>query len=102
MPARTSQWPIWAGFLLSIIALLSYPFFFVRFPITRNVPWANLLLFGVAAVMVALGLRRAFSLDATRGRRIAAAVGGVLSTLVFALFVFAVFIFARQLPASHG
>src|ERR1041385_8660197 len=102
MAARRANSLIWSGFLLSIVALLSYPFFFVRFPATRNVPWVNLLLFGVVAVLVAVGVRRAFAADATRGRKIAAVTGATLSVLVFAFVVFAIFIFARELPASHG
>jgi hypothetical protein len=102
MRDQSSTALIWTGLLLSVIALLSYPFFFVRFPITRDVPWVNLLLFAVAAVVVVIGLRRAFALDATRGRRISAAIGATLSLMVFALFIFGVFVFARQLPASHG
>ena len=86
---------------MSVVALFSYPFFFVRWPLTRNIPWANLLLFGVAAGLVVVGLRRAFT-SGTRKSRIGAVVGAGLSALIVALFVFAFFVFARELPASHG
>ncbi len=59
MNARRFNWPIWAGFLLSLIAFLSYFFVFVWFPVTRDFPWANLLLFAIAAglLLVEFGAR---------------------------------------------
>jgi hypothetical protein len=48
------------GFLLALLAFFSYFLFFARFPATRDVPWANLLLFAAAGCLVTLGLRRAF------------------------------------------
>ena len=55
------NWPAWAGFLLSILAFVSYFTVLVRFPITRNVPWVNFLLFGAAALFLLTGLKRAFT-----------------------------------------
>ena len=63
MNIRRFNWHIWAGFLLSIIAFLSYGLFFVNFPITRDVPWANLILFLIAASLLFVGIRRAFAPD---------------------------------------
>ena len=48
---------------------VSYPFVFERWPITRDVPWVNLLLFGVATLLLAAGLRRAFAPGRLRWRR---------------------------------
>jgi hypothetical protein len=104
MIVRKFNWPIWAGFLLSLIAFLSYPFLFVRFPVTRDFPWANLVLFGVAAVFLAFGVRRAFAAERSRPRRskIAGAFVAAFSFAIFAFFVVAVFVIPRQLPASLG
>lgn len=98
------NWPIWAGFLLSLIAFLSYFFIFVWFPVTRDFPWANLLLFAGAAALLLVGVRRAFAPDRPRPTRskIAGAILTTLSVAIFGFFVFAVFIMARQLPASHS
>jgi hypothetical protein len=52
MSVRGLNWSPWAGFLLSTVAFLSYPFVFERWPFTRDFPWANLLLFGLAAVLL--------------------------------------------------
>lgn len=98
------NWPLWAGFLLSLFAFISYPLLFVRFPVTRDFPWANLLLFVMALALVAMGVRRGFSAERSRPKlsKIASAVLGTLSVTIIGLFVFTFFIMARWLPASHG
>jgi hypothetical protein len=102
MRTKTFNWQIWAGFLLSLMGLISYPFLFVRWPITRDFPWANFLLFAIAAVLIIIGLRRAFAPDRRLLSKIAAPVLAILSAVVLGLFIFAAFIAARWLPASHG
>jgi len=98
------NWQIWAGLLLSAFAFLSYPLLFVRFPVTRDFPWANLLLFAVAVALVLIGVRRAFASDRTHpiGSKIAGGVLATLSVIILGFFVFTVFIAARWMPASHG
>ena len=102
MKMKRFNWPIWTGFLLSLIALLSYPFVFVNWPVTRDFPWANLLLFGLAIVLLFLGVRRAFSPERRRISKIAASILATLSVLVLGFFVFSFFIASRWLPAAHG
>jgi hypothetical protein len=98
------NWQIWAGFVLSVIAFLSFTLFFVNFPVTRDFPWANLLLFAVAVVLVFVGVRRGFAKDRPRPwlSKIGAAILGTLSLLILGFFLFSIFIFARWLPASTG
>ena len=43
---RRWNWPIWVGFVVVVAGLFSYELF-ARFPITRDFPWANFLLFGI-------------------------------------------------------
>jgi len=94
------NWLLWAGFALSVIAFLSYFAFFVEFPSTRNFPWANLLLFAIAAGLLAVGIRRTFQRsESYRGKVFGPILAG-LSALIFAFFVFAIFVGARHLPAS--
>ncbi|MBA3355541.1 MAG: redoxin domain-containing protein [Pyrinomonadaceae bacterium] len=116
MNARRINWPIWAGFLLSLIAFLSYFFVFVWFPVTRDFPWANLLLFALAAALLLVGVRRALATDRSSdpsstlgvdrphptGSKIVAAILATLSVAIFGLFIFATFIIARRLPISHS
>ena len=94
------NWQIWAGFLLSIVAFLSYMSFFVNFPVTRDFPWANLLLFAIAVVLLFMGIRRSFAPGRSLLSKIVGSILAVLGVLVFGLFIFAIFIMARQLPAS--
>ena len=94
------NWQIWAGFLLSIVAFLSYTIFFINFPVTRDFPWANLLLFAIAVVLLFLGIRRSFAPGRSLLSKIVGSILAALGVLVFGLFIFAIFILARQLPAS--
>lgn len=96
---RFLTWPLWTGFLLCVGALFSYPFFFVRFPITRDFPWVNLLLYCVAAALTVAGLQRIFGIGKRR-TRILGSILAAFSALVFALFIFVAFVFPRHLPAS--
>jgi hypothetical protein len=102
MTIQRFNWQIWAGFLLSVIAALSYPLVFVRFPVTRDFPWANLLLFGFAAALLLVGVRRAFKPDRRRISKIVSAILATLSVAILAFFIFAAFIVSRWLPPSRG
>jgi peroxiredoxin len=101
MSARGVNWPLWSGLLLSLIAFLSYPFVFERWPVTRDVPWVNLLLFGLGALLLVGGLRRAFAPGRLRWLRITSSlIATTLSAAIFANFAMGVFVHARRLPAS--
>jgi len=101
MSTRGLNWPLWSGFLLGPIAFLSYPFVFERWPLTRDVPWVNLLLFGLTALLLFTGLRRAFAPGRLRWLRITSGLMATsLSVAMFANFSLSVFVRARHLPAS--
>jgi hypothetical protein len=98
------NWQLWTGFLLTVFAFFSYPFLFVRFEVTRDFPWLNLLLFAVAVGLLLFGIRRAFASDRPHPIR-SKIVGGVVSAfslLIVGAFIFTVFIWARMMPASSG
>jgi hypothetical protein len=101
MNVRRFNWPLWVGFLLSVVTVFSYLAVFVWYPITRDFPWANLLLFAVAAVLLFVGVRRAFASDRRRSKVVAAIVA-TLGVVVIALFIFGFFVGGRLLPASAG
>ena len=101
MNVRRFNWPLWLGFVLSVVTFFSYFAVFVWYPITRDFPWANLLLFLVAAVLLILGLRRGFASDKRRSK-IVAVVVTVLGVVVIAFFLMAFFVGGRMLPASKG
>jgi hypothetical protein len=104
MNVRRINWPLWAGLLLTIAAFMSFFFVFVWFPVTRDFPWANLVLFVLAGVLLWMGLRRGFASDRphpTRSKIISVLVT-TFSVLVIGLFAFAYFVGGRMLPASKG
>jgi AhpC/TSA family len=81
--------------------LFSYAFL-IRFPITRDFPWANLLLFGIGAALLIFGLFRAFGRPNVYRGKIFGSIFAVLSALMFALFSYVIFYELRQVPASTG
>jgi hypothetical protein len=56
----------------------------------------------VAAVLLLVGVRRAFSPGWSRKSKIAGAVLATLSVVAFGFFVFSTFIMSKRLPSSHG
>jgi hypothetical protein len=99
MPRPRNFLPL-AGFLVCVVAFLSYFLLFFRFPLTRDVPWANWLLFAVGLGLVAAGLNRAFRhADRYRGR-VAGPILGVLSLAIAGLFLFLTLVASRELPVS--
>jgi hypothetical protein len=98
---RRWNWPIWIGFVSVVIGLFSYGFF-VRFPTTRDFPWANLLLFGIAAAFLIVGLFRAFGRPQVYRGKIFGSIFTAIAVLVVAFFSYGIFYVVRQVPASTG
>ena len=91
---------IWAGFAIVLIALVSYVPFFVLFPATRDIPWANYILFLVGGALLAVGVRRAFRDSAHYRGKISGSILTVLSAVLFAFFIVSVAYFSKQIPAA--
>ena len=104
MTARRFNWPLWVGFLLTLGAFMTYFTVFVWIPAMRNFPWANLVLFALAGVLLYMGIRRGFASDRPHPTRskVVTSIVSFLSLAIFGLFVFAVFVAARWLPPSTG
>ena len=96
---RKWNWTIWVGFVVAVGGLFSYEFF-AQFPITRDFPWANLLLFCVGAILLGLGLVRAFGKPNLYRGRIFGSIFAVISFCLFAFFAYEIFYVLRQLPLS--
>jgi hypothetical protein len=99
---RSWNAPIWAGFAVTLVAVISYIPFFARFPNTRDVPWANLLLFLIGGCLLAIGLKRAYGRPERYRGKVSGVVLGVLTLAMFGLFCWGNFIFSRRLPTSSG
>src|SRR6185437_7957141 len=100
MTLRRINWPLWIGFVFSIAAFLTYFFVFVQFPVTRDFPWANLLIFAVALILLFLGVRRGFASDRPHPTRskIVSSIVATLGVVILGLFVFTIFVVGRWLP----
>ena len=96
------NWQLWAGFLLSVFAFMSYPTIFAQWPITRDFPWANILLFLIAIVLLFFGLRRAFGPGRGMISRIGAIVLAVMSVAALTFFILVAFVASTWLPASSA
>src|SRR4051794_25052123 len=89
MNDRRVNWPLWSGLALSVIAVAGYILFFVRFPITRDVPWVSYLLLVVALGMLVAGVRRA------PGRKIGALIVATIGVALAVLFTVSVTVGTR-------
>ena len=96
---RKWNWPIWIGFVVAVGGLFSYEFF-IQFPSTRDFPWATLLLFGIGAFLLLIGVFRAFGRPQLYRGRIFGSVFAAISLLLFAFFAYEIFYVLRQVPLS--
>jgi hypothetical protein len=93
---------IWIGFVVAIVAFASYMLIFARFPITRDVPWVNWLLFVLAGWLLWSGISKAWRFPQRCRGKIAGPIVGVFSLAVAGLFGYGTLIATRGLPASTG
>jgi len=98
---KSWNWSLWIGFLFVLAGFLTYTFF-AQFPITRDFPWANLLLFAVGGILLVMGLFRAFGRPQMYRGKIFGPILATLGVLMFGLFSYVLFYELRQLPPSTG
>jgi hypothetical protein len=96
---RKWNWPIWLGFVVVVAGLFSYGFF-AQFPITRDFPWANLLLLGVGIALLLVGLFRAFGRPQLYRGKIFGSIFTAIAFLLVAFFCYQIFYVVRQVPPS--
>ena len=96
---RKWNWLLWVGFVVAVAGLFSYGFF-VRFPITRDFPWANLLLFGIEGALLIVGLFRAFGRPQLYRGKIFGSILTAIALFLFAFFSYEIFYVLRQVPLS--
>jgi hypothetical protein len=91
---------LWAGFAIVILSVASYIPVFAPFPITRDVPWVNYLLFVAGGILLALGLKRAYGQpDRYRGK-ISGPILTALSLVIAGFFIVGVVYLTKQLPSA--
>ncbi len=102
MASGRFNWAILSGFLVTLFAFVSYTVIFARYPITRDFPWVNLLLFAVGLWLVMVGVRRAFAPDRRLWTKIVSTFAATLSVAVCGFFLFLIFGVTKHLPKSQG
>ena len=98
---RNWNWSVWLGFGVAVLAALSYVPVFSRFPITRDFPWANLLLFAAAGCLLGIGVYRAFAQPSRYRGKVTGIILSALSLGILGLFCFGVFYAARKIPSGQ-
>ena len=98
---RSWNWSLWIGFLFALAGFLSYTFF-AQFPVTRDFPWANLLLFAAGGIFLVLGLFRAFGKAQVYRGKVFGPILATLGILMFGFFSYVFFYQLRQVPPSAG
>jgi hypothetical protein len=93
------NWRLWAGFAVSLLALLVYV---VLFRETRAIFWPSLALFGVAAVLLVSGLRRAFGSPLLYRGKIGGPILATVSVVILALFGFVSYSVFKSFPAARN
>ena len=93
--------PLWLGFAFVLVGLFTYEWF-AQFPITRDLPWANLLLLAIGLSMLITGFVRAFRQPTLYRGKIAGSILTGLSVVAAAAFAYMMLFFVRQVPASTG
>jgi len=96
---RKWNWPLWVGFVVAVGGLFSYEYF-ALFPITRDFPWANLVLFGIGALLLLIGLVRAFGRPQLYRGKIFGSIFASIAMLLFAFFAYEIFYVLKQVPLS--
>jgi cytochrome oxidase Cu insertion factor (SCO1/SenC/PrrC family) len=91
---------LWIGLLLVLTAPILYGTVFVRFPITRDVPWTMLLMFAAGLTLLAHATRRASRDRATSRGRVAAPMALAIAVAFAGFLSYAILIGARDLPGS--
>ena len=98
---KSWNWLLWIGFLFALGGFFSYTFF-AQFPITRDFPWANLLLFAAGGIGLVVGLFRAFGKAQIYRGKVFGPILATLAILMFGLLSYVLFYELRQVPPSTG
>src|SRR5271165_946142 len=92
---------LWVGFVLVLLAVLTYIPIFAVYAATRDIPWVNYLLFAAGGIVLGLGLRRAFGQPQLYRGKVLGSILATISVLLFGFFCFGVLYFSKAIPSSE-
>ena len=95
---RSWNWLLSIGFAVALAAALSYLPVFAQFPVTRDFPWVNLLLFALALCLLGVGMYRAFAQPERYRGKVVGTIFSVVSLGLCALFCYGTLVEARLIP----
>ena len=93
---------IWYGLAVVLAAPVLYLALFIRFPITRDFPWASLMMFGIGLGLLLHGLIHAYRDAATYRGKVAAPIALTFGVALTAFFSWTLLYQARQIPDALG
>lgn len=98
------RWPksIWIGLALVFLTPVLYLTLFIRYPVTRDVPWPSLLMFAVGLGLILHGLFRAYRHAQVYRGKVAAPLALTLGAAIAGFFCYVLLYQARQVPDSLG
>jgi len=100
MEQRKRNWHPWIGLLLCVIGVVSYFALFARFPVTRDMPWANFLILAAGLGFLISGLRRAFGRPQQYKGKIAGPILSAFGVAAIGFFCFLIFYATKQIPKA--
>ena len=98
---RRHNTPLWAGFVLVLLAVGTYIPIFAVYAATRDVPWVNYLMFAAGGLLLVVGLGRAFGQPEIYRGKVLGTILASLSFLLFAFFCAGILYFSKAIPASE-
>jgi hypothetical protein len=96
---RSWNWRLWIGWVVVLIGVFSYTLL-ARFPVTRDFPWVNLLLFCIGGILLGTGLVRGFRQPQIYRGKVFGPVLAAISLFFVSLFAYEIFYVLRQVPRS--
>jgi hypothetical protein len=98
MSTKRWNWQLWAGFVLTALALSIYLLLFAEH---RSIFWPSLALLVIAVVLLISGVRRAWGQSELYRGKIAAPILATVGLIVVGLFGLASYEVFTKTPAAH-
>jgi uncharacterized membrane protein YedE/YeeE len=96
---RRWNWRLWVGCVLVLLGVFSYTLL-AQFPITRDFPWVNVVLFCAGGILLATGLVRSYTAPQIYRGKVFGPVLVAISVFFISLFAYEIFYVLRHVPRS--